>query len=249
MNRERNGKKMNKLLLAVSVVLSAASLMAADYAAVSFASSGTDTYADGTPVLDGETYALVWTAGEFGGFNVDGSLRNGEDFIIPVSLKKGEGVVVNLPADSKYVTSGTLAAYLIDTRTFAEDGTASVTALKDGKIARVNSSAKLDVTVKPTSGTAPVTVAAGSTEKDEAIASALPTDIPMPVIANMDVSGDVVTLKVDKTVPNVNYAVQGGATPAANGQIGAAVTGNGGTITLVYPKSGETAFLKVVRSK
>lgn len=245
---------MDKLLLAVSAVLSAASLMATDYVAVSFSSLGTDRYADDSLVLDDEIYALVWTAGEFSGFNVDGSLKNPNDLVIPVSLKKGEGAVVNLPADSKFVTSGTLAVYLIDTRTFTQDDdtasvTASVTALKDGKIARVNSSAKLDVSIKLTSGSVPVTVAAGLTEKEEPVASALPDDIPMPVITRIDPSGDMVTLIVDKTVPAVNYAVQGGATPAANGQIGPSVTGNGNTIKLFYPKTSDTAFMKVVRGK
>ena len=39
-------------------------------------SVGTDTYADMTPVLDGECYALVWARDgkDFAGFRADGSL-------------------------------------------------------------------------------------------------------------------------------------------------------------------------------
>lgn len=238
---------MKKLLIAVSAVLSATALFATEYAAVSFSSSGTDTYADGTLVPDGEVYALVWTAAEkFAGFNADGSLKNPEDVVIPVTLKQGEGVVFNLPADSKLVTGGTLAAYLIDTRKIAEDGTKTVAGLTDGELKYVAESAKFDQVVKPATGAAPVEVAAGKVEKAEAEKSELPAGAPIPVIANMEIAGNKIILTVQNTAPYATYTAQGGATIGAEDQIGAAVTGNGGTIKLVYPKTAETAFIKVI---
>ena len=237
---------MKKLLIAVSAVLSATALFATEYAAVSFSSSGTDTYADGTLVPDGEVYALVWSAGEFAGFNADGSLKNPEDVVIPVTLKKGEGVVFNLPADSKLVTGGTLAAYLIDTRKIAEDGTKTVAGLTDGKLAYVAESAKFDQVVKPQTGATPVEVAAGETTKEAAEKSDLPAGAPIPVIANMEVAGEKIILTVQNTAPYATYVAQGGATIGAKDQIGAAVTGNGKTIKLVYPKTAANAFIKVI---
>lgn len=237
---------MKKLLIAVSAVLSATALFATEYAAVSFSSSGTDTYADGTLVPDGEVYALVWSAGEFAGFNADGSLKNPEDAVFPVTLKKGEGVVFNLPADSKFVTGGTLAAYLIDTRKIAEDGTKTVSGLTGGKLAYVAESAKFDQVVKPQTGATPVEVAAGETTKEAAEKSELPAGAPIPVIANMEVAGEKIILTVQNTAPYATYVAEGGATIGAKEQIGAAVTGNGGTIKLVYPKTAETAFITVI---
>lgn len=238
---------MKKLLIAASAVLSAFGLFATEYAAVSFASSGTDTYADGTLVPDGEVYALVWSAGEFGGFNADGTLKNPDDLVIPVTLKKGEGVVFNLPADSKFVTGGTLAAYLIDTRKIAEDGTKTVAGLDaDGKLAYVAESAKFDQVVKPTTGSTPIQVAAGETAKEAAVKSDLPEGTPIPVIGDMEIVGNKIILTVQNTAPYATYTAEGGATIGATEQIGAAVTGNGGTIKLVYPKTADTAIIKVI---
>ena len=63
---------MKKILIAASAIASALALTAAEYASVSFQTTGPDKYADGETVLDGECYALVWTAdGVFEGLNVD----------------------------------------------------------------------------------------------------------------------------------------------------------------------------------
>ena len=55
---------------------SAAAAVSEDAGIIGFSTKGPDRSADGTPVLDGEVYALVWTRSgtAFAGFNVDGTL-------------------------------------------------------------------------------------------------------------------------------------------------------------------------------
>lgn len=230
---------MNKLLVSALTVLSAASLFAVDYAAVSF--SGSEKYADGSDVLDGEMHALVWTAdGVFEGLDLEGNPVDANDkVVVALSLAKGEGVIVNLEADSPFVTGGFLAAYLVDTRTFGEAG-----ATVAGSLTHVNATTKLNEEVKVSAGAAPT--AGSKAETVEAVASAVPADMPMPKITNMELTADKVILTVADTDPRLNYAVKGGATPAVEGEVGAAKTG-AGTIKLVYPKSVGCGFFKVIR--
>lgn len=230
---------MNKLLVSTLTVLSAASLFATEYAAVSFA--GAEKYADGSDVPDGEMHALVWTAdGIFEGLDLDGNPVDANDKVVfALPLKKGEGVIVNLESDSPFVTGGSLAAYLVDTRTFGEAG-----ATVAGSLSHVNATTKLNEDVKVSTGAAPS--AGAKTETVEAVASAVPEDMPMPKITNMELTADMVILTVADTDPRLNYAVQGGATPAVDGEVGAAKTG-AGTIKLVYPKTSGGNFFKVIR--
>ena len=231
---------MKKLLFSAAV-LSAMMTFATDYAAVSFSSTGTDTYADGTLVPDGEMYALVWSAdGVFEGLNVDGTPTDANDkVVVALSLKKGESVIVNIEATDPVVTTGSLAVLLADTRT-AEGKVA-------GALKHVKATAKLDQEVKVSTGSAPTSVAAGATAKDAAVAAGFPADFPMPKITGMALTDTQVILTVEDTNPNADYAVQGGDTPAANGEVGAAVVGKAGTtIKLVYPKTAGGNSFKVI---
>jgi hypothetical protein len=62
-----------------------------DDARLSFRTTGPDRYADGTVVLDGECYALVWSKdGDFDGFDANGDCVDPEDRIVLVApLAKG----------------------------------------------------------------------------------------------------------------------------------------------------------------
>ena len=96
---------------------------------VTFSTPGPDTYADGTPVADGEVYALVWTAEDkvFEGFNGDGSVIGSDSKIVvkaPVA-KGGKCPRVLFQIDEDYVKAnypgGSWGVYLLDTRIFAVD--------------------------------------------------------------------------------------------------------------------------------
>lgn len=115
---------------------------AMDDVVFSYVSSSTDCYADGTPVADGECYALVFTkrGGKFGGFYPNGKLVNPEqdDVAAVAPLAKGgkcPGVAFQLPA--RYAAlhaKDQCGVYLLDTR--KADGKPS--GLKDGELTRVN---------------------------------------------------------------------------------------------------------------
>ena len=77
------------------------------------------------------------------------------------------------------------------------------------------------------------------------MAAGFPADFPMPKITGMALTDTQVILTVEDTNPNADYAVQGGNTPAANGEVGAAKVG-AGTIKLVYPKTAGGNFFKVI---
>ena len=242
---------MKKLLFSVCAALFATALTAGEikYEVVSFSTTGADKYADDSTVPDGEVYALIWTAdGVFEGLNADGTTIDANDkIVVALALNQGEDVVINFDAANPMLASGQFGVYLVDTRTFGEDGVAKAAGLKNGKLTRVNATQKLDSQVSVSAAGTSVKKATASEKK--AVASALPADIPQPKITDMELTPDNVILTVEGTAACANYAVQGGATPAANGQIGPSVTGNGNTIKLFYPKTSDTAFMKVVRGK
>ena len=248
---------MKKILIAASAFASALALTAAEYATVSFQTTGPDKYADGTTVLDGECYALVWTTdGVFEGFNVDGSCVDPSDEVV-VALPWAVGgafpaTIFNIKDDTKYFAGGEFGLYLLDTRKFV-DGVAKLSGVDaEGKLVFVNSSSKVDVDIVVSkSGAAPKSAAAATGAVDGAVASALPADAPKPTIKGFEfvkVNGaDFVKLTVGNTVNYANYAVQGGDTVSANGAVGTDTKVGGDDITLLYPKTGDANFFKVIR--
>lgn len=234
---------MKKILFSAAV-LSAITTFATEFAAVSFSSTGTDTYADGTLVPDGEMYALVWSAdGNFDGLNVDGTPKNSDErVIVALPLKKGESVIVNIDASDPIIANpeanpdAKFEVLLVDTR--------ATTGEVAGALKHVKATAKLEQEVKVASGTAPASVEAGATAKGDAVVAGFPADFPMPKITGMAVTDTQVILTVEDTNPNADYTVQGGDTPSANGDVGETKVG-GGTIKLVYPKTAGSGFFKV----
>jgi hypothetical protein len=251
-------EEMKKLLIAASALAMAVTLVAEEYASVSFQTTGPDKYADGTTVLDGECYALVWTAdGVFEGLNVDGSCVDPADEVVAALPWAKDGAfpatMFNIATNTKYVAGGELAVYLLDTRKFI-DGEAKVSGVNaEGKLVFVNASSKVDEAVTVSgAGAAPSAKAAAAGAVEGAVASALPADVPMPKVTGLDfvkVNGsDYVKLTVGNTVGFANYAVQGGNSVAVDGAVGAdAKTGGAESITLLYPKTSDANFFKVIR--
>lgn len=243
---------MKKLLTAASVLASALALQAIDvkYSAVTFSTQGPDKYADGTTVLDGEVYAIVWSADGFDGFNADGSLVDANDKLV-AALPFAEGgrcpdTVLNV-AEGLY-EGGSFGLYLLDTRKFGDDGQAKVAGVKDGKLSFVNRAEKADVEVKVAkAGSDPASAAAEAFAGAGAQASVLPADIPQPVIKDMQLVDGNAILTVDKTVDAANYQVVGGATPTAAEVLGEAKLG-GGQRKFVFPTQGrDTSFIWIIR--
>ncbi len=114
---------MKKSLLSLLAVLAGLCFGEVNDTLVSFKTNGPDTYKDGSVVLDGECYALVWVenGSTFGGFNADGSLVSANDKVIVVaSLAEGGRCPPTLfeiaAKDAEKYAGGSFGLYLLDTR-------------------------------------------------------------------------------------------------------------------------------------
>ena len=244
---------MKKMIFALTALCAASVVMAGaiDDTTYFFRTAGVDRYQDGTQVLAGERYALVWSAGEFAGFNADGSLVNAEDEVLGVfAVATAEG---NCPLCAYGVPSrivlkgGNISLWLLDTRVFAADGKVTFSAAKgETAVASIAGAAKVaaDITV---AGDQPKYAAGGAST---AAATALPADVPQPVVKDLriDDKAGLVYLTVDNTAGYVTYDVAAGDNVGAleGGKAATPVTG-GGEIILITPKTGDNQFFKVIR--
>ena len=234
---------MKKTIAALAVLVSAAVFAGTDDLLITFSTPGPDKYADGSVVLDGESYALVWTPNAGGDsltvllapFAKDGRCSS-TLFRIDESKK------------SQY-DDGTWSVYLLDTRDFVNDATgntmtkATLADVNAGK--GYNAKAKVidGVVTTGTMNSLPVVpaVAAGDFDLEEA-------GVPSPKVTGIQVLEDNVAVTVSDTVPFVGYTLQSGdgafnfsvpkGASSANGKAGA-------DITLVTPKKDGAQFFKV----
>ena len=249
---------MKKILLTVLLGSFAAGLAAAvpeNADIIGFSTQGPDVYADGSRVLDGERYALVWTrtGAEFAWFNPDGTLAdaNGADSMLLLSAPLARGgrcEPFKLVADpllvKAYTANGGLALYLLDTRTYA-GGQATVGGAVQGAVrvadASIGQLSEAFASVTGGTGSSPVYTA-----------SALPAGTPRPKITGIRVEADSIVLTVANTIPALNYNVAAGETPAQVGGAAAEtpVTGAANaTIELRVPRdaSASARFFRVER--
>ena len=237
-------KKLSLLIAALTGALGAWAIPSF----VQFSSVGPDTYADGTTVLDGEVYALVASKdGAFKGLKADGSLVDPvNDTLVGMAPLAKDGrctpVVFTLPER----VGGNLAVYLLDTRVQANvGGQPKVAGLKtDGTPAAVNSY----VAVQSAQAGSAAHVAAVSGK--DAAPTAVPGDVPQPVVTGIRVVGAKVFITVANTVPYLQYTVTGGATLSNMDQnnLATGINGAEGDITLVVEDSADNRFFKVTRA-
>ena len=121
---------MKKTLSLISGLLMAATMFGAevkDQLTLAMSTPGPDTYADGSPVLAGETYLLVYVkqGAVFGGVQTDGSLVDPLNNVIVTRGQAVEGAkcgykAIQYPA-ATYPEGGSWVIVLLDTR--KADGT------------------------------------------------------------------------------------------------------------------------------
>ena len=249
---------MKKLVVCMVAALAAGAVFsAANDARVSFSTKGPDKYADGTTVLDGECYALVWTAPGSAGLSVaaDGTATGGEIVLVAPVAKGGKcpNVIFQVAADDmakKYV-GGTWDVLLLDTRRWGADGVARPAGTVAGKVRLVNatgavSGAGVNVASAGASSVPAVSSAVASA------ATAIPADAPKPTITGIRVDGANVFVTVKGTVPYLQYGLNAGATPGEVTESASAVPQTGASapdeeIVLVAPAKAGGEFLKVGR--
>ena len=230
---------------------------------ISFRTTGPDKYKDGTTVIDGECYALVWTKTgcEFQGLNADGtcvdSVNNAVVLVAPLAQGgKCSPVMYVVKADkAAEYADGEYGVYLLDTRVTKTDDDGKVVCSvgfnDEGKLS-VNGFAAVESGLTSTDGgmasasaSAPVSVAA---------ASGIPAGTQAPKIKKIDFLGDdKVILTVSNTHPYLQYNVAVGETPVVQGAGAAEAPMNGaasleGEIKLIVPKDGDKKFFKVQRN-
>ena len=244
---------MKKTVMAVFAGLMSAAVFAGmDNIVVSFSTVGPDTYADGTTVLDGEVYALVWTPDgeEFAGINADGTAAGGSVVVLKAAkAKDGKCPYIAfqvMEEDAVKYPGGTWGVYLLDTRKYAADA--------DGVV---------DASKKPTVGDASVVngygavkTFAGSATSDASSSTAInaaSVSVVPDLGANLKVTGitfddDNVYLHVSGSLSCIRYGVKAGDNPGELADSGKIQYGkDGGEMVIATPKKSGAQFFKVNR--
>lgn len=247
---------MKKLIAAVALFGSVCAFGAIDDTTVVVGSKGPDKYADGTQALVGECYALVWSQNEFGGFNADGSLVNPEDVvfvILPLADENGACKTFGYDVPRSIVEKGgRISLWLLDTRVYAQDGTVKPCEVKgwDTKsVPVVASAAKVQAEIQVS---APGAKSISGAAAGEAVATAVPGDVPSPVIKSFKIEDGYAIIEVANTKPYITYDLAAGENPGALEKGKAEHPVNGAatvddTITLIKPVKEGGEFFSVNR--
>ena len=239
--------------LVASLMLSGVALAAANDAMISFSTPGTDTYADGSAVLDGECYALVWSSGGEVTIAADGSAAGGEIVLVAPVAKGGRCPRIFFEVDANDIETkyngGTWSVYLLDTRTWGANGSVRPAGTVSGRVRLVNAASPVAAKVGvATSSSSTAVAAAGAVVSG---ATAVPEGTPAPEVTGIRVDGANVYVTVRGTVPYLQYDLSSGATPGAVAErAGRPQTGAGSVdeeIILVAPAKKGSGFFKVGR--
>ena len=207
------------VLFVMSAALAFAANAAQNDSLVTFSTKGPDKYADGTTVLDGECYALVWTPKGSAGAVVaaNGTVQGGEIVLTAPVAKNGRCPKVVFEVDAGLVASrykdGTWNVYLLDTRRYGEGGAVSLAGLAGGRATVVNAAGAVDgSSVNLSAGSvAALSGLHGATASGE---TAVPEGTPRPEIVGIRIEGANVFVTVKGTVPYLQYDLATGGAPA-----------------------------------
>lgn len=229
---------MKKTIAALFAVASAAVFAGMNDLLISFSTPGPDKYADGTTVLDGECYSLVYT-------KADGSQ---ETVLSYAGAKDGKCppvvFIVNENDAAKYM-GGSWGVFLVDTRVFAEG--------KAPAVAGIDAKTGLPKTVNTKAAVADAIAGSGSFSTADASAGVAAgaydlSGVPQPKVTGIKVVGANVFVTVKDTVPFVGYTLQCGK-DVSKFEIPEGATASNGKaddeITLVTPKKDGAQFFKV----
>jgi len=251
-----------------AVLLSGVAFAGIDDKVIRFSASGIDRYADGSVVVDGECYALVWSpkGSVFAGFNADGTVVSPNDFLVLAAPLAKDGKcrdsLFQIPAEEyAELEGGEWAVCLVDTRM----GNGVPAGVKDGRPLRVNrwGLAQTGVKVEEASTMSSSVqsqkrlAAAGGTRSGASgvranTLSAVPPDLAPPRITAMEIAEGDVVLAVEGTVPYLSYTIKSGAEPGdlKTDYFADVVDGDGGgEIVLGTVKSVNRRFFRVTRAE
>ena len=226
-------------------------------ARLSFSTKGPDRYADGSVVMDGEAYALVWSQdGNFDGFSADGECVDPEDRVVLIAPVAKDGrcppVLFQIPeVEAEALKNGQYAVYLLDTRVVSGESVRPCGTV-NGKLALMNGYGAASANLAISGANSDKKAEESETSSGGQVASSLsaaPSDCVQPRIKAMRIDGDNVFL----TVENLKgfMRVSSGSDVSASDAATAAVetSGESGEVTLVTRKpNGSSGFFKVIRN-
>ena len=262
-------------LLAMVVVLAFAVLPNVSLASnqdkiARFSTSGIDRYADGTTVVDGECYALVWSpkGSTFAGFNADGTTVSSADRVVlaaPLAVNgRCRDSLFQISAEEyAELAGGVWAVCLVDTRMAngVPAGASNNAPLRVNRWGAVKSGVKIEPA--GASGLMPAAapktrglLAATGDDSDDGVRagvlSAVPDSVLPPKITAFEVSDGVVRLTVTDTVPFLTYTLASGDKPNDLATDDAAVRVDGDTkaeIAIETDAVEGSRFFKVTRAE
>ena len=245
---------MKRLMTMLGVAgLAVASFAAVDDTLISFSTPGPDKYADGTDVLPGECYALVWSKdGVFEGIKADGTTVDPADKVVIVTgmAKQGANGMCCPPmlfqvdaALAETLKGGQYAVYLLDTRVAAADGAVVVGGVdENGALKAVNSYGAVSGGTKATAGAAAITKATTTAVGGASVATFV--EVEAPVITAIKPNGTKITISTSGLSPVVDYKVVTGAKPGEVATELDAKADANGDFTFEKPANG--TFFKVI---
>ena len=236
-------KKASRLILLLLFLMATGGASASmEDKVLRFSTIGPDRYADGSVVMDGECYALVWSpkGTAFSGFNADGTPVSSTDRVVLAAALAKDGKCrdcnFQVPVEEyNELEGGEWAVCLVDTRMAngVPAGVENNMPLRVNRWGSVNSGVKVEpsdasrITVPVASGKKSRTRLMAATPDDETndddeegvqanTVSAVPASVKNnpPKITGIDVleNGEVV-LEVADTVPFLSYTIISGAEP------------------------------------
>lgn len=234
---------MSALLIVVSMSVRGS----VDDMLVSFRSPGPDRYADGSVVLDGETYALVWSPGEFRGLDACGRTRGGDRVVLQAPVASGGGCPpILFQVDRKTADElggGRWHVILLDTRL---DGKPTSRGLVNawGIAAADTTPAAID--------SMPAKARSGGSDEPAAVAAtaaAAPDGIRQPAIRSIRVDSAVVELDVQRIPGTLRIDSGSRLDSMSPGQSMSVGDGGGDVVTVSLPKPGNSGFFTAVRAR
>jgi len=249
---------MKKLVCAMltTAAMSVAFADGDDNVAVLVSTKGPDCYQNGTTVLDGECYALVWSSdGVFDGFTADGAPMDKNDRIVNVGAVAKDGrcrAAFEVPATlATELKDGVYAVYLLDTRV-DENGEVAPRGLVDGKLAVLNGYGEVaeGVSVAVGSGFAVAKETAGDTRSGKRVRTAAgpAPDVQQPRITRIAPEEGGMALYVEnlkgymRVKTGKDLSLSDGVTPAVH------TDGSADAVRILVPKDGDSSFYKVIRN-
>ena len=245
---------MKKLVTMIGVAgLAFAATAAIDDALLSFSTVGPDKYADGTDVLPGECYALVWSAdGQFEGIKADGTTIDPADKVVlvaPVAKQGANGTccpAILYQVDKAFAeshASGQYAVYILDTRVKAADGMVAVGGVdENGALKVVNGYDAVSAGTTATSAAESIKMVATTAVGGAAIATL--SEVDAPVITAIQPNGTKITISASGLSPVATYKV---VTGTQLGKVSTEVNATAdekGDFTFEKPENG--TFFKVI---